>query len=407
MRAWPKPLAWRLTAKQSWRGFHPRIEIPHGSVGEQLASVTEQLQPPPVVYGEHPPLFPEVLRSASLASLLRAQAQLKWINTIPREVRHTIRVFPEQQWHLLRLVAACGPPAMDLIRATPALGLALACARRFRSISRPLRSARTLLGPGHTQAEIAAWLGFPGTKAIIHLLRKLDDKCLSESALIYVRRIAVDPRLQRRAAHLPRLTRTCVRLLSDPILERMVGQRLLHKAAEDPKLHICGSLLDIARMRHALDQADHWQRPLDTVDQVEDMHDALVDQVLALDLAGLPIPPPPVDGTATIQPILTPEALAEEGRRMGNCVASYLRELHNGSLAIYRVLAPERATLSLRMAHGKKSRWILDQLALARNEEPSVETRRIVEDWLHTSPQTVPPPPEVEETEWDGENLFE
>lgn len=385
MRAWEKPRAWQYTMEKGWRGFHPILDIPRGSVEKRLARIAEQLKPPAPSPGDPPRLVPETLGPVNLPSLLREQARLNWIRTIPEEIRLAIRTFPKHQWHLLRMVGTAKAPTLDLIRSTPALALALACAPRFHPIQRPTRAWRSLLGPGHSQTDVAAWLGFPGTRATIRLLRKVDAKCLSSSALIYLRTIASDPRLQKRSAHLPNLTRTCIFLLSNPTLEPLIGQRLLHEAAENPNLRVSRNLLDILRMLEALHPKGQRIVPFTTSDQVLEMHHDLVGQMQAIELADLPLPPPPVAGTEAIIPITTVEDLAEEGRHQKNCVASYLRDIHRGRVFVYRMLWPERATVSLRVIGRETLHWVIDQVFLAQNQDPSPVTLHAVRTWFAAS----------------------
>ena len=397
MRAWPKPQAWQLTPEKGWLGFHPRLEVPRGSLEQRLAGIAERLGLPTKLLDGHPPMLPVLTNPKDLPSLLREQARLRWLSTIPEEVRRAIMVFPKHQWHLLRLVATAGSPALDLIRATPALAIALACAPRFRPISRPLRAWRTLLGPGRTQAEIAAWLGF----TTIRLLRKAHKKCYSYATLLYLRQIDTEPRLRKRAAHLECMTRTCVFLLSSPKLEPLVGQRLLHEAAEDPSLRVSHYLLDIVRMLDVL-QPEGWQlHPFESSSRIRDLHDELAGKMQAIELANHPMPSSPFPGTDTIVPITSTKELAEEGRNQKNCVASYLLDILGGKKFIYRVLAPERATLSLRARGPENKRWGIDQLLLARNKEPSEETFRAVKSWFEASVDAEVPT--ADQQGWDDE----
>lgn len=405
MRAWPKPQAWRRTPDKGWHGFHPVLQIPKGSLRTQLDRIAGKLEPP-LPPGSHPVLLPEALRPVDLASLIREQARLRWIGTIPTEVRHALRAFPKHQWHLLRLVAACGAPAMDLMRATPALGVALACARRFRDIQRPLRSWRNLLGPGRSQAEAAGWLGFPDTRSSVRLLVKANSSCFTASALLYLRDIARNPRLRKRASHLPRITRSCIYLLSSPALEPMVSQRLLHEIAEEQRSRAGYQLRDIQRMLAAIHPDGRKIEPLQTLCQVQEFHDALSEEMQFIKLADRPFPLPPVDGNDFIRPIGSPDDLAEESRQMHHCVASYLSDIIGGHVAIYRVQEPERATLSLRVGWDDGPVWVIDQLFLARNQQASSDTWNAVCKWFADS-EVRPPIWATPGAEYDPDELGE
>lgn len=90
-------------------------------------------------------------------------------------------------------------------------------------------------------------------------------------------------------------------------------------------------------------------------------------------------PPPPVAGTDYIMPILTLEDLIAEGREQRNCVVSLASRIRSGSTALYRVLAPERCTLSLVQSGGT---WTIGQLEASCNRAPSRGTRDAIRCWL-------------------------
>jgi hypothetical protein len=90
-------------------------------------------------------------------------------------------------------------------------------------------------------------------------------------------------------------------------------------------------------------------------------------------------PPPPLLGTDTIVPITSIEELAAEGRAQRNCVADYAASIFAGDRYVYRVLAPERATLEIRLGGIVPE---LGQLKLARNREPSRATFAAVRRWF-------------------------
>lgn len=66
---------------------------------------------------------------------------------------------------------------------------------------------------------------------------------------------------------------------------------------------------------------------------------------------------------------------------MGHCVGAYHWQVETSRCAVYRVLFPERATLSLRWRE-EEHRWIIDQLVGRNNGPVSAETHRAVKHWL-------------------------
>jgi len=89
---------------------------------------------------------------------------------------------------------------------------------------------------------------------------------------------------------------------------------------------------------------------------------------------------PPIPGTTQIVPLRTPADLEEEGREQGNCVGSYVQRVQEGRVYIYRVLEPERATLSL-VCDGCGN-WEIDQLLASHNRKVQSVTREAVSEWL-------------------------
>ena len=89
---------------------------------------------------------------------------------------------------------------------------------------------------------------------------------------------------------------------------------------------------------------------------------------------------PPVPGTADIEPLTDAGQLLEEGRAQRNCVGGYGPGVASGKQFIYRVLRPERATLSLRL--GSDGEWGIGQLLRACNQKVSPATTLAVLRWL-------------------------
>ncbi len=100
-----------------------------------------------------------------------------------------------------------------------------------------------------------------------------------------------------------------------------------------------------------------------------------------LDDSGLPInAPPPIPGTKTIVPITTVTDLYAEGLLMGHCVASYIGKIERGEVFVYRVLAPERATVSVTV---KTAGHQISEIRRADNAPVSEFTLQAVKSWLN------------------------
>jgi hypothetical protein len=92
-------------------------------------------------------------------------------------------------------------------------------------------------------------------------------------------------------------------------------------------------------------------------------------------------PPPPVPSLpGVVEPLDSAVQLVLEGRQQANCVASYAPRVREGRVSIYRVLQPERATLSL--IRTEAGRWEIGELKASRNRPVSGQTHDLVEQWL-------------------------
>lgn len=91
---------------------------------------------------------------------------------------------------------------------------------------------------------------------------------------------------------------------------------------------------------------------------------------------------PPIPGIpGKIEPITSPAGLVDEGEEQGNCVASYAARVRDGRTFIYRVLVPQRATLSI-VRDGIGPDWEIGELETKFNTEASEETEVFVQAWL-------------------------
>jgi hypothetical protein len=97
-------------------------------------------------------------------------------------------------------------------------------------------------------------------------------------------------------------------------------------------------------------------------------------------LASRPYPPPPVPGTKDIIPLTSTEQLQDEGWAQGNCVATYQWRVLAGDTYIYKIMAPERATLAI--VRGADGCWYRAELNGDGNCKVKPATERLVDMWL-------------------------
>jgi hypothetical protein len=257
--------------------------------------------------------------------------------------------------------------------ANPGLAFALASNRVFHrpAVKKPLRAARSQLRK--KQREILSWLGFAPTESVRRILRKIDPSDLTVERLLYLRDGLSDPAVVKSLSHLPSVNSLVLRLATDPRLRGWFTPRWLAEVAADtgqvadpaggwPRQTPFDLLMDTLRMLRLVGEGATI-RPFSSSDHLRRTHDALVGRAGAPDWgqewhgsrSALPdrFPAPPFPGTAKIVPLLTPEALQNEGAEMRHCVVSHSFEVADGDAYVYRVVSPVRATLSIGNVGGR------------------------------------------------------
>jgi len=406
VKGWPEMRAWRKTAAgPEWVSVRPEIQIKPAWVqsGRTARRGSPRLEMPDQIrrldaqarsryYRRDETVKPEraVAQAAycercEQADEAEAEALGSFFSSIPVHVRGRVGEFPSRQWHMAVLLLRC-PGAWDLVRANPAMAFCLASNWVFRSPkpTQPLRDARRWIC--RRQRDIAGWLGFPATERTVNLLRKIPPDACDITTLLKFRHTLRQTLVADTLSHLPRLTATVLCVVTDPRLRPLVSPRLLRELSDSiVEWGVVSSRVSMLRDTIAMAAALLPPRPLPvftSLAQLTRHHDQLADELnLRAPPAQEPVelPPPPIPGNETIVPLTSPAMLAEEGREQQNCVAVYSRIVANGSQYIYRVLAPERATLQiLRTPEG----WQVGELSGPRNHPVSRETEIAVMRWV-------------------------
>ena len=113
------------------------------------------------------------------------------------------------------------------------------------------------------------------------------------------------------------------------------------------------------------------------------LHDRMVkvlNQLAIDDLPFITFPEPPLLGNDDIIPITNNKQLHHEGANLHHCVATYEVGVLRGDYYVYSVMAPERATLGVRISEDGSVR--IDQLKKTHNQKPSQDMVDSVRAWL-------------------------
>ncbi|MCG6942347.1 MAG: PcfJ domain-containing protein [Thiohalocapsa sp.] len=309
--------------------------------------------------------------------------------TCPKPVARRVEPFRGDHLPLLRLLRALGERG-DLFDSNPALGYCLALAfRQTLASPQPERDQHLERLVALKQAEIMARLELPDSKRAVKAMAKIRPGAMSRELVGGLKRLLADDAALRVMGHLPALNLGVLTLLLDPQLRALATpvlfEAVLADKQEDHFPFAARRLADIQQMADALG-TDISRRRFRERKRLDALFQDLARDYTRLDdarLEGCRFPPPPVLGTDAIVPLRAPRALVEEGHKQHNCVAGYAERVAGGDTYIYRVLAPQRATLSLVRWSG--GRWQIGELLRAGNHPVSAATRRAVTEWLEAA----------------------
>ena len=301
---------------------------------------------------------------------------------IPRTTRRIVAAFPERHWDVLTWAARTGVLGADLLAANTALALAFACEthRHRRRTARTAHTELQYLLSVRKQAQILARLGFPPTERVRKILRKIQPRAVTQRGLVRLRKWLADEGVADALSRLPTIDHSVMSIIERGLIRRTAFAALLRVTREDQER----AADPMIRMR--ADALRVWQAPLAAQ---PDAPTTTPQRRASSPRSLIDFPPPPVPGTDVIVPILSGADLAAEGHAQQNCVASLDRQIRTRRIAIYRVLYPERCTLSVKRS---RDRWVVDQLEAARNKRALPGTFRAVEVWLRNHQGSVPPP---------------
>lgn len=311
---------------------------------------------------------------------------------LPVRIANAIAAFPDFHGELLEF-AAGGDACVELMVANPALVALLLTAWDFQGVSYvgTLDRARQLVLGGLRQRELLQQVGIPAGSALPRLLRKIPAWSLDLMTSAALADAVQKPDLVR-LSHLPIVTGPVLQLASKPMLA-WVTDRFLRELLD----------LSLTESRHLACWESPSQRAVDELTAFAELWNAhgpdvplRIDSIAGLgrqlgtfyaalhraelgERAGEALPPPPLPGNDDIEPITTIGALVDEAERQRHCVGTYVMSIQNGRRAIYRVLRPERATLSL---HCHNGRWAIEELRAKANARVRPETEAAVRAWF-------------------------
>jgi hypothetical protein len=356
MMPWPLMTAFRRsTPRGPWMACHPGFSLP-------------------------PDADVRVEQTAGFEGLAELR---KFCGLVPRDVRESVGRFPEGHWHLLAWVARGGPAAEELLASNPTLAFAVASGAELVVADTPVNFVqRQPLMAYHTQRDLLARLGFPPTDRVRRILRKCQPQHVTLARLVRLRDALADEAVRERLAHVPVINGGVLRVVEDGTLRNISPAALGELARVEEE----GAATRAARQLAEVIRLWGLVRPtmppprFERLDRIEQEHAVVRQDVRRLpEPFSRPFPLPPVAGSDSIVHIANKAMLIEEGRIQKNCAGDYAARAARGTLVFYRVIQPQRCTLSLQRSKGV---WVVEQLKASCNTPASLEARRAVNNWL-------------------------
>ncbi len=369
------------------------------------------------------------------AAAAKAAAFTAFRDELPGGLVSIVEPFSSHQWALLVFLHK-DPRAIDLARSNPVLAHALASSDLFRGTPPDVAATQALWHQRDKQRHILAWLGFPDAESVVRLIRRISVESASPPMLRRLRNaLNADARVMELLVHLPVIDADIMEMVTHGrLLDYITPDLLRELTAESRRVSdlSVGDILLEALSLQTMVAPGRTIRPFRRIEQIErfsrEMHgeyQALQDrraearrelarraelrrlelreqrrtarqardaqlvaqreanarrQVRQNEIRRRPFPAPPIPGTPDIDPITSEEQLKAEGRLQTNCVGTYGPLVKGGSLYIYRVIAPERATLAIRRT--ADGCWRRSELKARANRRVRPATARAVDAWL-------------------------
>ena len=396
LKPWPELAAWTRSKETPWQRFRPVLDL----WGKSASAVRSHHRSPPdqtwltraeearnlaaiaAMRAEEPSAYEAFhKREARKRSLIEEFTQ-----SIPAEVRSLVSNFSTRHWHLLCMLARCDG-SLEILRDNPALGFAMASCWAFADV----RSGRAMgwirRRISKRWRDIAADLGFPNRESVVRILSKLPPEDCCVRRILSLRDMIADPALMKVLAHAKVLDGLTIATLRHPTLRAASSPRLCAQIASGQPLpvergRVARLFFDYVRMRREFGEDAQTPQRFHSVESLIKAHDALAARRCARWLLSdmqYEFPEPPLPSTEGIVPIRNVSELYAEAQEQQNCVASYAKYVADGEYYVYRMLAPERATISLRR-EGRG--WTLGEVAAFRNASVSKSAYASVAAWL-------------------------
>jgi len=396
--AWPNPMAWYKTSGKSWRQtwkWANRLIVPNltppycinkADKEKLLATPLESLNP-----------------NANLAGWFaqRQNALRAYAKTFPEEVLSLALRYSNGQWHMICFMAGC-QSAIDLVRSNPALAYCLVNHKLLmQTVSGSDQVLEAQSWAYKKQGEILDWLGFPSTELAQRIMQKVIRIDVSVVGMRKLRKAIKNENMASSLSRLTQINKPVLCMVNEPATLSGITQIVFNEIAMQDdyyiancinyireveskfnlepkifnklhdiysaenrlfplvhKLELLGLITDetepdITKMERLLNCGPH--KPFNGIEEIVRYHNHLVASLRddSLGFVSVPetFPNPPYVGTKAIIPIRTIYDLLKEDDETIHGAAAALRSMARGSMYVYRIVEPVRATLYIRKNH--------------------------------------------------------
>jgi hypothetical protein len=382
IRGWPEPSARYRRKSAPWKNFRPEFRL---------------LKPGSDSLGD------EAARGRSSADLKLAAFRM-FRSEFPDEIAAAVERFQSHQFNMLDLLSK-EQAALDLAASNPPLFYCLSNNDQFRKLLAESPAAAAGKHVPQRQRQILEWLGFPTSESMVRIFRKiLPESVAPHDIRVLCQSVQSDPEVGKLLVHLPVIHAGVLGLVGNLKLLAAISPRLVTRVAESDEERIHSRTADLlVDSLYLLRSAGiRWKVPrFESIQAVREFQERVAAEWLRITTAPPPappprrqdkrpkpaprpqsFPPPPIPGTEEIVPLSSESALRAEGKAQHNCIGSYVSKVRRGGIYIYKVLAPERATLSI--FRGADGCWHRGEIGLLKNRgRASTETRAAVDQWLY------------------------
>lgn len=356
----------------SWNSRHPLHWVSYNDEGRIAEG--QFLEPPGL------PLF-----------TLEDDAGRRLCDALPEPVSAVAALMPAMDFELAQ-ACATSEAARELANDAPLLFILAVDHARNHSWS--LEAFNAFLAG--KRSDILKAVGLPGSKSLVRLVRRLALSSLLPWELEDIHTALQNPEYLVLMRHHPHLHLNHIRLLNRirrPLWPGLLNLVDEHTSAVDMSW-LCRMIRDTLAMAGRNEQV---LAGIHSREALQAQHDRLVErfnransrnseekrQDLAKELSEEhgDYPKPPLAPIEGIEPLRSWLELLEEGASMRHCVGSYDVPVALGEVFIYRMVHPERLTISLE-CHNKT--WVLGEVRGVCNSSPSEGALDWIRRWVNT-----------------------